>query len=188
MLAEISDHRKVVEQVAEQDEKLTQHWQSQVDKFGEIANAMRKTWHLLKSQTAMKQIVFDNPGTGTTLESHLQLPYIIWAPLRQGQDKLNCSLCGSPRVSATRPGPIRRVFGLTTPYYYFSEMYQCNQEGCRHSMMGDSDDVLNQLPNALRAKFPPTKTRELGIMHDLPRLSYPRIHNQLMSKRNSAHA
>ena len=52
LLAEISDHRKVVEQVAEQDEKLTQHWQSQVDKFGEIANAMRKTWHLLKSQTA----------------------------------------------------------------------------------------------------------------------------------------
>ena len=76
LLAEISDHRKVVEQVAEQDEKLTQHWQSQVDKFGEIANAMRKTWHLLKSQTAMKQIVFDNPGTGSTLESHLQLPYI----------------------------------------------------------------------------------------------------------------
>ena len=34
-------------------------------------------------------------------------------------------------------------------------------------MMGDSDDVLNQLPKAFRAKFPLTKTRELGIMHDL---------------------
>ena len=29
LLAEISDHRKVVEQVAEQDEMLTQHWHSQ---------------------------------------------------------------------------------------------------------------------------------------------------------------
>ena len=99
LLAEISDHRKVVEQVAEQDEKLTQHWQSQVDKFGEIANAMRKTWHLLKSQTAMKQIVFDNPGTGSTLESHLQLPYIRYG-LSAKVKKLNCSLCGSPRGSA----------------------------------------------------------------------------------------
>ena len=73
--------------------------QSKVDKFGEIANAMRKTWHLLKSQTAMKQIVFDNPGTGSTLESHLQLPYIRYG-LSAKVKKLNCSLCGSPRGSA----------------------------------------------------------------------------------------
>ncbi len=56
---------------------------------------------------------------------------------------------------------------MSLPLLYVTEIYQCSKSGCRKTLLGDADAILQQCPRAVANSLPILKTQKYGVCHDL---------------------
>ena len=150
----------------EKDTGDKQYWVDFRSSWGDLlATACSKAYTRLRQESSCIDISWPAPALAHGALC-LTMPFIIWAPRRQGQACLKCPECQGT-LSPSKLSEPRKIFGTTGPLLYLTEIYQCSKNGCRKTVMGDSDCVLAQLSKYLAHSLPLQKTQKFGITHDL---------------------
>ncbi len=142
------------------------YWQNFRSTWGEVmAAACAKAYTRLRMESTCSDVYWPAPPVSTTSWG-LSIPFILWAPRRQGTDTLKCPHCQGT-LSPSKLSEPRRVFSMSSPLLYVTEIYQCSKSGCRKTLLGDADAILQQCPRAVANSLPILKTQKYGVCHDL---------------------
>ncbi len=171
LIAENCDLRRSLAPAQPDDsaQEVTEFWKKLIEQHGDDAAEWRKAYDQLKRLTTVRDVFWPAPRPTKKPSSYLALPFFIWAPLRQGVAEICCPSCNN-HCSPLKLSQPRRVYDVAGSLFYMAEIYQCQKQGCRKSVVGDDPDLMKTFPLAVQASYPIVKTRKAGITKQLETL------------------